>query len=221
MPDTIYEKMMEAYALLNQIVKTIAEKKFTRHDEGILSFDGYNSPEDMEYQVKQDIDSYLDTLDELSFFFADEELGGLKNISHKKLKKINISIPNDYKKTDFAEYIPSYKAFKNAQLRLKRHFEKCLNEDKRLNIKSSKFVWNGTQRELVELFEKLINNKWIDADIQSDHLPIVEMFNILQGGKIVALDEESFRVAWKSGEFGRNPGDYKPRFEKFPKNSTA
>jgi len=200
MPDNIYQKMLEAYQMLEKIISNISQTRFIRHENGDLEINGFKSPKTMKLLTLRTMDAFLDTLDELSFFFAGDEMVGIRNASYRKVKKIQISIPLEFKE-EHVPYIETYKAFRGTQQKLKRHFLKKLDEQNNNNIKSSKFIWLGSQRQLVELFDVLTKQKWIgkeQGDPLYSHLPITEMFDIINSeGKRTAIDEEAFRAAWK------------------------
>lgn len=220
MPSEIYEQLLEAYSDLNNITESLSLKKFLILPDGKLKFKEFYTPKSLELSLTNDIDAFMDKLERLSFFFIDDQLGGLKKLSFKRINDIKIITQATAKNQNYTyEHLQLYKEFRAVQRQIKNNFLKLL-QDINTPVKSFQYTWLGSQRELVELFDVLITKGWIQKDSISDEmlcLPIIEMFNIKKGDISVPLNEMSFKKAWQRDVDVRNPRSYIPVFDTLKK----
>lgn len=221
MASGIYEQLLEAYSLLNNITGLLKFKKFMIRPEGQLSLKGFNSPQQLRTALLQDIDIFMNKLDELSFFFIDDQLGGLKKLSAKRVKDTIIIIQEKPKNRNFTpDHFNLYKEFRTVQKEVKHHFLSMLG-DELASTKSFKYVWRGSQRQLVELFDMLIKQKWItmgDMSVEKQPIPIIEMFDIVKNETLQPINQKSFQKEWQKDGDERSPANYSRIFDCIKEN---
>ncbi|MEM9995404.1 MAG: hypothetical protein AAGE79_14900 [Acinetobacter pittii] len=212
--------------LLKEIFDIINETKVLR-GEKTLKMKNFSTPSELKKAVEELLDEYLYTLNQLSEYIDSDEIDFIKDRVSKQFSKVTIVISSEPKASNWSnsEFV-NYNKFRTVQLELKTKIIKSLKKESNKAHRGKKFIWIGSQKNLVELFDELYKKGWIKEEPISQELlclPIIESFNILKSGNVEPINEDSFNKAWKkdSPSDTRNGDNYEPVFNNIPKNARS
>lgn len=225
MKDIVIEILHEAYSKLQEIVELLNQKKGSTTETG-FRMNKFDSAKRYKANLMISIDDLFDLFNHYEFFVEMEEMDFIKEKCAKEISKVIITVPISYNNKNWSDiHFEAYKQFRTVQQECKSFLLKSLQREKHIKYKGKKFIWQGSQRQLIELFDTLINKDWIHKEEISEELmclPIIEMFDIIKNEKVTSINSDSFNKEWKPKTIGNNssrlPAKYESQFEDIPIN---
>lgn len=164
------------------------------------------------------INEFVELMEEYELYFDADEFTSRKEIFARQLSKIVINVGGDNKNRHMTpEMYLVYQNFKSVQLECKTLFSRKLKKEPNAKHKGKKFIWLGSNRELMELFSKLIECGYIKREPISKEqvsLPIIEGFDCLDSKtqRIIPINASSFNSDWKHIYKGTDKPEYFPDY---------
>lgn len=199
--------------------------RISKQKDGMKSR-GFYEPHRFERALDGHIEQLLLLIEDYELYVEALDVNYIKEWCANKVSKIKINIPvlkNIHITIDQLEIL---KKFKEIQFNCQIHLLKKLSKKGQLDHKLRKFAWRGSQRQLIELFDKLIENGWIAKEEISQHLqclPIIQAFDLekTDSEMSIPINSDSFNREWKQksvkGHTYRLPPNYIKVFHNLPK----